>query len=164
MPRRRHALIALASTSAATAATAQPAPAPATPGSGNFSGPDAQGLRASEQAFADSMARRDFAAFSSHVADDAVFATSTRVLRGKAEVLAFWQGFFAGPAAPFAWRPDLVNVLDDGKLGYSTGPVSDPSGRVTARFHSTWRRESDGRWRVIFDNGQPACPPPPPAG
>jgi predicted secreted Zn-dependent protease len=26
-----------------------------------------------------------------------------------------------------------------------------------AKFNSTWRRESDGRWRVVFDVGCPPC-------
>ena len=119
--------------------------------------PDASAqVRAAETAFAKSMADRDFAAFSALVADDAVFINGGQPLRGKAAVLAFWKRFFDGPAAPFVWRPEIVEVA--GALGYTEGPVSAPEGKVFARFWSTWRRDpATGQWRVVFDNGQRVC-------
>jgi ketosteroid isomerase-like protein len=113
----------------------------------------AEALRAAESAFAKSMADRDFDAFASHVADDAVFINGGQPLRGKAAVLAHWKRFFEKPAAPFAWQPELAEVAGD--LGYTEGPVSAPDGRVFARFFSTWRRGASGRWLVVFDNGYP---------
>jgi ketosteroid isomerase-like protein len=122
----------------------------------------AASLRASETAFARSMADRDATAFASFIADDAVFVNGGKPLRGKAEVLAFWtQRFFApGTPAPFAWQPEQAEVLADGQLGYTEGPVRGPDGRVIARFHSTWRFDAAlGRWLVVFDNGAAACEP-----
>lgn len=113
-----------------------------------------------ETAFARSMAERDLAAFTAFVADDAVFLNGGKPLRGKAAVVAHWRRFFEGPQAPFSWRPDLVEVLETGRLAQSIGPVSAPDGRIVARFYSTWRRESDDRWRVVLDNGYPLCGPP----
>lgn len=108
-----------------------------------------------EAAFAASMASRDFAAFSSFVADDAVFLSSEGALRGKAAVLAFWKRFYVDPKAPFSWAPRVVEVLDNGSLALSSGPVFDPAGKEFAGFTSVWRREKDGRWRIIFDKGNP---------
>jgi uncharacterized protein (TIGR02246 family) len=116
-------------------------------------------LRAAETGFADSMARRDAAAFAGFVADDAVFIHGGRPLRGKAAVVEHWSRFFAGPTAPFSWAPEIVEVAGDGAIGYSEGPVTSPKGEVFARFCSTWRRDADGRWRVVFDNGYPVCSP-----
>ena len=48
-------------------------------------------------------------------------------------------------------------VLDSGTLGISTGPVYDPDGMRVGTYNSIWRREADGTWRVIFDNGCPPC-------
>ncbi|MBQ0945778.1 nuclear transport factor 2 family protein [Ideonella sp. 4Y16] len=115
-------------------------------------------VRGAEAAFADSMARRDLAAFAGFVADDAVFLNGGQPLRGKDAVLAHWQRFFDGPRAPFAWRPELVEVIGSGGLAQSTGPVTDPAGTLVARFYSTWRREADGRWRVVLDNGYDVSP------
>jgi ketosteroid isomerase-like protein len=117
-------------------------------------------VRAAETGFADTMARRDAAAFAGYVAADAVFINGGSPLRGRAAVVAFWSRYFAGPTAPFSWKPEIVEVAGDGALGYSEGPVALPSGAVFARFYSTWRREADGRWRVVFDNGYDVCRPP----
>ncbi len=112
-------------------------------------------ITATEQQFADTMANRDLAAFLSFVADDAVFLNGGKPLAGKQAIADRWRPFFDGAAAPFSWQPDLVVVLASGALATSTGPVSNPAGQVVARFHSTWRLESDGRWRIVFDNGYP---------
>jgi ketosteroid isomerase-like protein len=110
---------------------------------------------AAERAFARSMAERDFRAFARHVAGDCVFFSGPEALRGRDAVLAAWRPFFDGPAAPFSWEPDQVQVLESGELALSTGLVRNPAGDVTARFNSIWQRQPDGRWLVIFDKGGP---------
>ena len=110
---------------------------------------------AAERAFAKSMAERDFAAFGRHVAVDTVFFGNTKLHRGRDAVLAAWKPFFDGPAAPFSWDPDQVEVLASGQLALSTGPVRDPGGQIIARFNSVWRLEAQGIWRIVFDKGQP---------
>ena len=114
-------------------------------------------VRATETAFAKTMAARDHAAFAAMLADETIFFGSTRVLRGKAAVSEGWARFFEGPDAPFAWGPERVEVLESGRLALSTGPVFDPAGHRTGTFNSIWRREDDGRWRIVFDNGCPPC-------
>lgn len=122
--------------------------------------PDPQALarevEATERAFARSMAERNHAAFTALLSEQATFfGNGKRVHRGKAEVAAAWRGFFEGPDAPFSWEPDLVEVLADGTLALSTGPVRDPKGQLIARFNSIWRQEAPGVWRIVFDKGQP---------
>jgi len=112
-------------------------------------------VRAAEAAFARSMAERDHAAFAAHLADEAVFFGARGVLRGKAAVAAGWKPYYEGPDAPFSWQPESVEVLDSGTLAHSSGPVFAPDGRRIATFNSIWRRESDGRWRIVFDKGYP---------
>jgi uncharacterized protein (TIGR02246 family) len=113
-------------------------------------------VTAAENAFARSMAERDHVAFSALLSEQAVFfGGQGQVHRGKAAVAEAWRRFFDGPQAPFTWSPDRVEVLADGTLALSTGPVRDPQGQVIARFNSIWRQEAPGVWRVIFDKGQP---------
>jgi ketosteroid isomerase-like protein len=108
---------------------------------------------AAESSFAASMARRDLDAFASHVSPEAIFFGDTTVMRGKPAVIDGWRRFFDTPAPPFSWKPDVVEVLPSGNLAISNGPVFDPSGKKVGSFSSIWRREPDGRWRIIFDKG-----------
>jgi ketosteroid isomerase-like protein len=116
----------------------------------------AQQVRESERAFAATMAARDLRAFGTFVSDEAVFFGRT-VLRGRDVVVAGWGRFFEGPTAPFSWEPETVEVLDSGSLALSSGPVRDPAGRQIGTFNSIWRRDGDGRWRVVFDKGCEVC-------
>ncbi|AXA90993.1 DUF4440 domain-containing protein [Massilia sp. YMA4] len=110
-----------------------------------------------EKAFADTMARRDFAAFQTFLAEEAIFDGGREPLRGKAAVAAAWKRYFEGGQAPFSWEPDRVVVLASGTLAQSGGPVRDPQGKLTARFNSIWRQEAPGQWRIVFDKGEPVC-------
>lgn len=119
-----------------------------------------QQVVAAEEAFARTMADRNHEAFARMLSDEAVFFTGPTPLRGREAVAAYWKQYYVGPNAPFSWEPDTVQVLESGTLALSTGPVRDPAGRVVGRFNSIWRQESPGVWRVVFDKGEPVCPPP----
>jgi ketosteroid isomerase-like protein len=112
---------------------------------------------AAESSFAATLANRDTAAFATFVAPDAIFFGEKSVMRGKAAVVDGWRPLFAGPAAPFSWRPEAVEVLASGDLAHSSGPVLDPKGNQIGTFNSIWRREPDGTWLVVFDKGCPVC-------
>ena len=114
-------------------------------------------VMASEIAFAKTMADRDHVAFMRFIADDAVFLNGGKPLRGKAAIGEYWKRFYAGPLAPFSWKPDLVEVSAVGVLAQSVGPVTSANGKIIARFYSTWRLEPDGNWRVVFDDGYDVC-------
>jgi ketosteroid isomerase-like protein len=110
-----------------------------------------------ERAFAATMASRDHAAFTSFLADETVFFTSEKPLRGKDQVAAWWKRFYEKAGAPFSWEPEKVEVLASGTLALSTGPVHDPAGKLIGTFTSIWRQEAPGRWRIVFDKGNPVC-------
>lgn len=114
-------------------------------------------VAAIEQAFADTMAKRDFTAFASFIDDDAVFWGNEGALRGKDSVLKAWKPYFEADAAPFAWKPETIMALPSGDLAHSTGPVWTADGTVVAHYHSTWRKGEDGQWKIIFDKGQAVC-------
>jgi ketosteroid isomerase-like protein len=109
-----------------------------------------------ERGFADSMAKRDFAAFQSYLADDTVFFAGPKPLRGKQVVAADWKKFYDEAKAPFSWEPKEVEVLDSGTLAISSGPVRDPDGKVVATFTSIWQLQN-GAWKIIFDKGSKYC-------
>ena len=115
------------------------------------------GLRAAETTFAQTMADRDLAAFSSHLAEETVFFGRDTILRGRPAVVAAWARHFEHAAAPFSWKPEVVAVLNSGELGMTSGPVYDPGGRRIGTFNSVWRRTNVGVWEIVFDRGCPPC-------
>jgi ketosteroid isomerase-like protein len=114
-------------------------------------------VRATERAFAKTMADRDHAGFERFLSKEAVFLSAKRTLRGPSEIAAAWKPYYEGAQAPFSWEPERVEVLESGRLALSTGPVRDPHGKLTGSFHSIWRREKGGVWRIVFDGGCPPC-------
>ena len=120
-------------------------------------------LRATEEAFAKTMADRDHAAFVTFLADETVFFGRSGELRGRDAVAAAWKPLFEGAAAPFSWQPEVATVLDSGSLGLTAGPIIAPDGKRAGTFNSVWRRSPDGSWKIVFDRGCPGCECPPPA-
>src|SRR5215813_9438287 len=114
-------------------------------------------VRATERAFAKTMADRDHGAFITFLAEETVFFGNDNVLRGARQVGDAWKRFYEGPKAPFSWEPEQVEVLDSGTLAISSGPVYDPEHKRVGTFNSIWRREPDGHWKIVFDKGCPPC-------
>ena len=110
-------------------------------------------VEAREIAFAKTMADRDLDAFLTFVSPEAIFFNGNEPQRGRDAVARGWARFFEGPDAPFSWHPDVVQVLESGRLALSSGPVLGASGEETGRFNSIWRKDADGQWRVVFDKG-----------
>jgi ketosteroid isomerase-like protein len=117
----------------------------------------AEEVRGTEIAFAKAFADRDAKKFFSYVADDAQFLGRRNTMRGKQEVIAGWSEFFKPVVAPFRWQPERVVTNGAGDLGFSTGPVFDEAGVQIGTFTSTWVRQPDGSWKILFDGGS-ACP------
>jgi ketosteroid isomerase-like protein len=117
---------------------------------------------AAERGFAKSMADRKFDAFLSFLSPDAVFFNGNAVEHGRAQIAQVWAPYFAGSRAPFSWTPDDVQVLPDGKLALSTGPMLQ-QGHIVGRFNSVWRLEAPNTWHIVFDKGEAICSAPTPA-
>jgi len=151
-PTRRHALLAAASLPAVGTTAAQTG----WPVADEIARRVAE-VTAVETAFAKTLADRDAAAFRRFLAPDTIWLNGKTPLHGPDAVMAHWGRFFDGPQPPFAWAPDLVVVLPSGDLAHSSGPVTQPEGRVFARFQSVWRRKPAGGWEIVFDQGSEIC-------
>jgi len=110
-------------------------------------------VRATEVAFAKAFAERDAKKFFSYIADDAQFLGRRNTMHGKQEVIAAWSEFFKPAVAPFRWEPERVVTNAAGDLGFSSGPVFDEAGVQTGTFTSTWLRQPNGSWKILFDGG-----------
>jgi ketosteroid isomerase-like protein len=125
-----------------------------------------ESVAAAERAFARYSVEQGMrAAFLEYFADDGInFApdpgnTKTR-FRARPEAIE-----------PFVldWHPAIAAVARAGDLGFTTGPFT-LTGRAPAvrepsqgMFFSIWRRQADGRWRVIVDGGVATSAPVPDA-
>jgi len=110
-----------------------------------------------ERAFAATMKARDHAAFTRFLADEAIFFSGAKALRGRDAIAAAWRPYYDGPQAPFSWEPEQVEVVESGTLAYSGGPVYDAGGKRIGHFNSIWRLEAPGRWKIVFDRGDEPC-------
>ena len=141
-------------------ACAQPAPAPAAPPAAKMSAAECE-VWNRERSFAASVEHHDAVAFADHVHAQAAFgAGSTAPTHGRDAVVADWKDIIDGKQFKLRWSPGIVTIGGDGSLAISRGPSwieseSPDSGKHyrIGEFISTWIRDKDGRWRVLFDAG-----------
>ena len=123
-------------------------------------------VRCREIAFSQSVEQQDISAFESFIDADARFVGGS-VNRGPAEVTKAWSVFFSEDGPKIIWRPQIIEVLEDGKLALSRGPYKmtskDADGETIEQwgtFNSIWRKQADGVWKVVFDAGNASATPP----
>jgi ketosteroid isomerase-like protein len=78
-------------------------------------------VRCREISFSQSAEVRDIQAFRSFIDADARFV-SNEVLRGGDAIAEAWAVFFTEPGPTIRWRPEVVEVLENGTLALSRGP------------------------------------------
>ena len=116
-------------------------------------------VRCREIGFSKSVEIQDTALFASFIDADARFVGNS-VTRGTAAIAEGWSVFFAENGPSIKWRPQFVEVIEDGTLALTRGPfrliTKDEQGVETEHwgtFNSVWRPNADGEWRVVFDAG-----------
>ena len=121
-----------------------------------------QDVRCREIGFSKSVEESDLKRFTSFLDEDVRFVGNS-VTRGPAAVTEAWKVFFAEGGPKIKWRPQFVEVLENGELALTRGPfrmiVTDEDGNTTENwgtFNSVWRLKADGEWKVVFDAGSPA--------
>jgi ketosteroid isomerase-like protein len=103
-----------------------------------------------ERAFSETSVQRGMReAFLAHLAEDGVVFAPLPV-NGR----QLWSSRDS-VAGTLIWEPSYAEVSSAGDLGVSLGPWEFRAGADTAHghFHSIWRKEADGVWRVALDIG-----------
>jgi ketosteroid isomerase-like protein len=124
-------------------------------------------VRCSEIGFSLAAEQRDVDRFATFIDPDARFV-GTSVRRGIEAIVGDWAAFFEPGGPSIKWRPQFVEVLEEGRLALTRGPyrVAElaENGAIVERwgtFNSVWRLGNDGKWRVVFDAGTPPGDAPP---
>jgi ketosteroid isomerase-like protein len=140
---------------ASGAALAQSAPAPAT----RMTAAECD-VWARERSFAQSVEAHDATAFAEHLHPGAIFIGGPEPARGKAAVVTDWAPLVKGEIKHLHWAPDQVVIGGDPDVALSMGPywMEDTRPGANPRFHSgrfisTWRRDAQGTWHVLYDGG-----------
>jgi len=125
-------------------------------------------LRELEGKFAAAVAAKQSEAFLAFWADDAAtFPPGKPVVTGKEKILEDWAPILGGADVSLTWEPDKEEMAASGDLGYTYGRYryrgNGPDGRPVVhngKYVTIWRKEQDGRWRIVVDIGTPSDPPP----
>ncbi|UHQ19271.1 nuclear transport factor 2 family protein [Lysobacter sp. KIS68-7] len=156
----RSALL-LAGLSLSAIAAAQQAPPPA-PNTAECA------VWARESSFAKSVEDHDAKAFAEHLHADASFISGRdSVARGRDAVVADWSSLIEGKDVRLHWYPDAVTATGDTGVAVSRGPywmenlAPDAKDKwMAGRFISTWVRDAQGTWHVLYDGGGGNVPKP----
>ena len=93
------------------------------------------------------------------------FASDSAVIKRQNDSLIFGKEaikkFYSNPIyknAVAIWKPDFVDMSDDGTLAYTFGKYewtfSDSTGKKTTYkgiFHTVWKKATDGSWKYVWD-------------
>jgi len=114
---------------------------------------DFEDMVAAERAFAaDASARNTRDAFLAAYAEDGVaFAPGPR------NAQRVWEKRSANKNH-LEWAPEVAEIASSGELGYTSGPwrfTADGDDKPSAfgHFFTVWRKDEDGKWKVLVDHG-----------
>lgn len=112
-----------------------------------------------EAAFAKMAADQGIAeAFATFAAEDAVIKRQNDTLiKGREAIRNYYSAPFY-KTAKVEWKPDFVDVSENGDLAYTYGKYlwssQDSTGKVNEQrgvFHTVWKRQKDGSWKYVWD-------------
>jgi ketosteroid isomerase-like protein len=97
-------------------------------------------------------------AFYAFAADNAVIKRENDILiKGRENI----KNYYNNPKfkkVSVSWKPDIVEVSEDGTLGYTYGryvwTVTDSVGAkkdFKGIFHTVWKKQKDGSWKYVWD-------------
>ena len=71
----------------------------------------------------------------------------------------------SNPGPVLSWYPSYAELSGTGDLGWTLGPweyrsAKDKPAEAWGHFATLWQRQTDGKWKVLFDEGHSCARPP----
>lgn len=131
---------------------------------------DEKAIRDQDDQWAKAVVARDLDATVGYYTDDAsLLSPNAPIANTKATIRAVWAALLAPDVTLPPWQITKVDVASSGDLGYVLGVYDmtskNPQGKVTAdqgKLLEVWRKQADGKWKVVADifNSDLAAPAP----
>ena len=122
----------------------------------------AAAIMQADRDFNQSVATRDTKRFLSFISETAVFV-GEGPLRGHDEILKGWGAFFDPNGPTLTWEPTSAQVLVGGDVGITIGSwirrTRAADGRTSearGQYVTTWQKQKNGAWKVVYDIGSTA--------
>ena len=124
-------------------------------------GADSEELRKMEAAFDKATLERGLDGFMSFFADDGVILMpNVGPVKGREAIRKTKESSFAKPGFTLRWKPEYADIAASGDLGYTYGPYTltftgadGKQVKRTGRYFTIWKKQKDGSWKVMLDNG-----------
>jgi ketosteroid isomerase-like protein len=120
-------------------------------------------LIAADGAFARATRARGLDGWMEYFNDKSTVNLSGTPVHGSAEIRKFYSPLFAAKGLLFEFHPEtaeVVNTRRPGDLGFTTGRYSlttlDDGGMPhtqSGSYLTVWRKQPDGRWKIVTDMG-----------
>lgn len=131
---------------------------------------DESAIREADAQWSKTAGANDLEATVAYYTDDAaLLPPNAPIATGKQAIHAVWAGLL-GPGVSLSWQATKVEVARSGDLGYLRGTyqltMKDPKGATMSekgKMVEVWKKQADGKWKVVADIFNSDEPPPPPA-
>ena len=116
-------------------------------------------INKAEEAFNASASKNGIAhAFYAFADEDAVIKRENDTLIKGRDAIKKYYSDEKYAKASVSWKPDFIEVSEDGSLGYTYGKyiwtATDPTGNkkeFKGVFHTVWKKQEDGTWKYVWD-------------
>ncbi len=120
-------------------------------------------LEDADRRFAEDVGRRGLTAWVEAFHAHGAMGAGPERIEGHAAIRAAMQELLADPARRLEWTPIASGLSAAGDLGFTVGRFRRlRSGAELARgaYVTIWQKDSAGRWKVLYDVGDPEGPTP----
>jgi len=131
---------------------------------------DEAAVRDTDAQWAKTAGANDLEGTVAYYTDDAsLLAPNAPIANGKQAIHAAWAGLL-GPGTSISWQATKVEVARSSDLAYIMGTyqltMKDPQGNPAndkGKFVEVWKKQADGKWKVVADIFNSDVPLPAPA-